>query len=131
MTPEAQQIAIAEWRGWKFDPLPPPLGERELLLFEVTSPDGERFGARDQIAISEMLPDYVNSLDAIHGVVKFQGRTRGEARGLDFIFWLNTAYTRRYDQDPDPCLPRNIVWAEASDWAEALLRTLGKWKDEP
>jgi hypothetical protein len=113
MNPEAQRIAIAEWCGWVFVKDNPLKGWRkEHLAF--TKP-----GAH---AVAENIPDYLNDLNAMHEAQnKLQDADFGK-----FVSLLKGEYLERTrGLTSDGCIS-----ATAAQRAEALLRTIGKWKDE-
>ena len=71
MTPEEKRVKIAEFCGWKFQPLfPIPKDDPDYLYRKMGAimcwvrpgnPDWE----------TEELPDYLNNLDAMHGAESF------------------------------------------------------------
>ena len=119
MTPEQQRIAIAEFCGW---------GYRRALntgTFAWFSPTGSRetFWFWDSpTPCPDGLPNYLNDLNAMHEAEeeldKFQGRHFQE-RLFKLVNHSDTLH----------CLNFLAIHATAAQRAEALLRTIGKWKD--
>ncbi len=120
MTPEQQCIAIAEWCGW----------------VEIMD-RGVAFGAHvltGRIKVEgglelKTLPDYLNDLNAMHDAEsKFTEQSAQDA----YCLALANVCSGCVDWDSERM---NVVaWvtmrATASQRAEALLRTIGKWQDE-
>jgi len=107
MTPEQQQIAIAEACGWKYEP-------RRLsingILIEDSYPWISPTGARDYIS---QLPDYLTDLNAMH-----------EAEKL-IMLHPHAAKTRcRYHAYLADLCKIDAIHATAPQRAEAFLRTL-------
>lgn len=102
MKPEEQRIAIAEWCGWK----------------------------RREWAYVVQLPNYLNDLNAMHEAEKklktFEQTCRYRdalfnACGLNPLYWCDAG-------TPAPEFVK-VATATAAQRAEALLRTIGKWKE--
>lgn len=126
MKPEAQRIAIAEFCGWKI--VPRLLGQE--TVYDHYRPDGT-WAITGEYKRYDVLPNYLNDLNAMHeaenclkveqigqyeeklyGVTDYRDSTVGQAA----MFWSNhIAY-------------RNLH-ATATQRAEALLRTIGKWTE--
>ena len=106
MTPEEQLIAIAEWCGFK------PGIEREIPYRKVWWKDGGVFCDCD-------LPDYLNDLNAMHEaeVTVFNKK--------DWHKYTDILCDQVQSKNDSP------IRATAAQRAEALLRTIGKWKDTP
>jgi hypothetical protein len=73
-----------------------------------------------RIAIAEAcgwtMPDYLNDLNAMHEALKVQTpEFRTDFREIIFKMANNQN--------------QNIFELEADDWAEAFLRTIGKWEE--
>jgi len=102
MTPEQQQIAIAEACGWKYEP-------RRLsingILIEDSYPWISPTGARDYIS---QLPDYLTDLNAMHEAEKV--KIIGTEYESDYCMYLY--------ENAHQC------FATAAQRAEAFLRTL-------
>ena len=104
MNAEKQRIAIAEACGWT----------------DITrgSYDGSLFG-RHKTHRLEIVPDYLNDLNAMHEAEKVLNQMQARANG-----------------DHLAESEQNKTWASCHIWhqsaaqrAEAFLRTLGKWED--
>ncbi len=115
MTEHDQRIAIAEWMG---------------MDMNYVRPDLERFKNRDDggeaVFTLARVPDYTRDLNAMHEA----------ERHLGDVNQLN-AYADALDK---VCVPTHIcslthwlavVMATAAQRAEALLRTLNLWRDDP
>lgn len=113
MTPEQQRIAIAEACGWKFR----KNDDGSLSLFE---PKFQLWIGLDDdpSAIPEWyafrLPNYINDLNAMREALRI---LTGTNRGA-FLFELRCLAGDYYAID-----------ANAAQYAEAFLKTIGKWKD--
>lgn len=119
MTPEAQRICIAEACGWR-------RGYTERSGFFVIDPNGlQRGWSKLEDVANNALPDYLNSLDAMHEAVMTLDR-----ESLDYSQYCsylnqivaieNSRAKRRPIQSCD---------ATAAQRAEAFLRTLNLWQD--
>ncbi len=107
MTPEQQNRAIAEWCGYK------------QILFHGR--DGENFSEnfqewrwyKNDLWMTEGIPDYLNDLNAMHEaenlLTEYQQKT----------YWCHISTTSTW----------TVCHADARKRAEALLKTIGKWKD--
>jgi hypothetical protein len=111
MSPEAQRIALAEVCGWT------------LRKWSGTSmgtmwhhPDGAPMG---------FLPDYLNSLDAVHEAEKVLIDKRAYCEHLANAVYSEGAAHRNL-------LAGGFCFATASAGAraEAFLRTIGQWQDD-
>lgn len=101
MTPEAQRIAIAEVCGWGRS----PTGWWKHGL------DGSFVGK------SELLPDYLNDLNAMHEAVE-------TLRNLPGSEWFDFQQILKEECGST----MNCIQATAAQRAEAFLRTLNLWK---
>lgn len=99
MTPEAQRIAIAEFRGFK----------RIGMIEDCNKLMGDLPPCRGWIEI----PDYLYDLNAMHGIEML---LTSEQR--DRLIEAMGAYSNW-----------SLFHASNSQRAEALLRTIGKWQD--
>lgn len=112
MTPEAQQIAIAEACGWK---------DIHVYVGHLcgTPPNGKSVFLRSVGVVGEdyrnVLPDYLNDLNAMRDAEKV----------------LKTSKLRdKYERHLRLVRADIEVWhANASERAEAFLRTIGEWVD--
>lgn len=107
MTPEQQRRAIAEWMGWKQSPI------AHLHFWNDETQEA-----------TMVIPNYYGDLNAIATA----------ERRLDHSQW-NT-YVTNLDM---VCVPLDdrvithslaVICATAAQRAEALLRTIGKWKED-
>ena len=111
MTPEQQRIAIAEWMGWQYS---------------WTLLSGTKLYSRDQQELAEYhLPDYVNDLNAIHEAEKRIPEDQTMIYGLH----INEIMLKDFESGNKKEHAICDWYATASQRAEALLRTIGKWID--
>ncbi len=108
MSPEAQRTAIATHMGWRRE------GATETYMGIWTHPDGTPMG---------FLPDYINSLDAMHEAEKVltDGQRQSFAASLcphPMSRIGSFALDRFY-----------AIHATAAQRAEAFLRAIGKWEE--
>ncbi len=108
MNEEEQRIKIAEACGWK------------IIGTTVTKPNGERFHGVS--ALELICPDYLNDLNAMHESEKVLGPFGTE-------IWAK--YARNIRQGDIVALSGELIHATAAQRAEAFLKTLGLWKEEP
>lgn len=124
MTEEEQQMAIAEFCGWREafprgkDPHPETKRGGILLPYHWVN---ERTHARVMD-----LPDYLHDLNAMHEAEE----RLSDSQLDDYRFHLMQITQRhpRWSITVDIAL---AIKADASQRAEALLRTIGKWVDSP
>lgn len=122
MTPEAQRIAIAEFCGWKR-----VVFQTQILAIkstEWTSPNGTKY---PDIGY---LPDYLNDLNAMHEAELSSFKTPTER--CNYLCCLENVSSRTREVCSDHTIDPVTQWAcfsTAAQRAEALLRTIGKWKD--
>lgn len=112
-------MAIAEACGWMKvhlyeDNQGPPIlsGIPPISEADALSMSPERF--RDWKLYGKHVPDYLNSLDAMHEVVKSQPEI--VIKGMRFYLWEMCGQMKAHD-------------ATAAQRAEAFLKTIGKWVD--
>jgi len=131
MSPEDQRIAIAEACGLK--PQDIPLVPAKANLHGWFTPDGAlqmRNTYPNGISV-KVIPDYLNDLNAMHEAEKvLDGPTDDEesqrakyAEHLTFICAGNT--------EPVDVWYWDHIHATAAQRAEAFLRTIGKWQEQP
>lgn len=135
MKPEAQRIAIAEACGWKFTKIK---GEFSCVAVE---PNGQVYHA--DFGNVSFLPDYTNDLNTIQSVLK----TLTKEQWLEYPKILLTILCRK-DVTGHPFgvsiessergwwkittwEMQMISLATAAEIAEAFLRTLDLWVEEP
>tara|TARA_R110000868_G_scaffold109256_4_gene297331 strand:- start:706 stop:1059 length:354 start_codon:yes stop_codon:yes gene_type:complete len=113
MTPEQQRIAIAEACGWGSQPAK-----------QVDAPWGVSARKPDWQFLHQ-LPDYLNSLDAMHEAEKVLNAKLA-------VWYLQKLTQVRYKAGVSgmiACMIDKTVFATASQRAEAFLRTIGKWEE--
>lgn len=114
MTPEAQQIAIAEACGWKSVV---PHGQRHTWWFPpgVDAEQKARYG----------LPDFLNDLNAMHEAEEVLDGRQWEEYVQRLIDLVRASQGHKWKI-------RNVVCvhATAAQRAEAFLKTLGLWEEE-
>ena len=120
MNQEKQRIAIAKacgWRSTQWRGEPEPLWERDGDLFT-------------RLRTTQELPDYLNSLDAMHEAVNTKWKA-DPYFGMSFAIKLTEVATGlAYSaQVAAECL-EDMLLATADQWAEAFLKTLGLWGGE-
>lgn len=108
MTETEQRIAIAEWCGWKWAP-------GKVIEFGADIPRNIWY-APSGLACKSGPPDYLNDLNAMHEAVL-------RLRELDAKLYI------RYHQELIKIDGLLYPDATAAQRAEALLRTIGKWKE--
>jgi hypothetical protein len=112
MTPEAQRIAIAEVCN-----LPKPYS---MWFGKIPDTPCHSVMVRNGVKHGIPIPDYLNDLNAMAEAEKV----------LDYEQLADMAEFIGVDADQAPADSWNILLrATASQRAEALLRTLGKWKE--
>jgi len=120
MNPEAQRIAIAEFCGWNVTEEKDIMGTFSRKRFYHPSHGGTS-------SIANPLPNYLNDLNAIREAENILFERGGQSN-----FTTHLCDTCR----PNGAEPDSIddlleaIHATAAQRAEALLRTIGKWKDE-
>ena len=112
MSPEQQRIVIAEACGY-----------RNIVLRE--DPD-EGFdplltGFKNDNHFDEQIPDYLNSLNAMHKVEKIIRSKPNKRNGQ--------VYSYIYESELSELTGGEPVYATAAQRAEAFLKTIGKWID--
>lgn len=108
MTPEAQRIAIAEACG-------------------IIKQPNAWTGVKTSTAEFVVIPDYLNDLNAMHEAE----RGLSDYDHCTFRQQLFVGVYNRGEGQTNQTAERGSVSATASQRAEAFLRTLGLWKDEP
>lgn len=115
MSPEEKRIAIAGWMGWK---------DLSYSTNWLTRPDGSKqFYHTIQTSWEEFVPDYVNDLNAIHEAESKLMEGRSSCK----LFWDYCEYLREIV--PADFGTDTVIHATAAQRCEALLKTLGLWKD--
>ena len=134
MTEQEQRIALAEFEGWT-------KGKRKEHSFSNPSKELEFESWIHPNGYPERrLPDYLHDLNAVHEVEKkfLDAASLTEtstyldnlyrANGLNPYVWRNAYGSGDADRTP-PVEMALIVSSDASKRCEAILKTLGKWKD--
>jgi len=115
MKPEAQRIAIAEFCGWKKD-----IAEQWKDGDGFYRPSGSLTYRQHTVEFKAgHPPDYLNDLNAMHEAeLLLNNEQAGEFERVLRRVCFGLSY-------------RNVISATAAQRAEALLRTIGKWVEEP
>lgn len=117
MTPEAQRIAIAEACGWWVEQRDDGIGKWSVLI----SPDKKRVDSTSGVATLGnfgCLPDYPNDLNAMHEAEKVL--ENDETKWKEYRDWLYVLLESN----------RHEINATAAQRANALLKTIGKWRED-
>lgn len=118
MSPEAQQITIAEACGWKRRP--------EVSKTKWFNP---AFRGPGRSMWRQRLPDYLNDLNAIHEAEAFlENKYNGPWFGSEYSSDATEAYMNHL-QDIVQADDWAFMGATSAQRAEAFLRTLNLWKD--
>jgi hypothetical protein len=117
MKPEAQRIAIAEACGW--------------TEVEACSCKEVPHGKAPRQEAFQHLPDYLNDLNAMHEAEKvLKGPTNDEhsqrAAYAEHLTFILTAL-----EEPTDIWYWEHIHATPAQRAEAFLRTLGLWQEQP
>lgn len=113
MTEQEQMVAIAEACGKRLHLWTEPTG---YSYWMVLGPEGE--------VLPDAAPDYLNDLNAMHEAVSMLDSKQQLAFGNLLIEIADRGVENRVDTF-------HIINATAAQRAEAFLRTIGKWKEEP
>ena len=118
-------MALAEWSGRCVHP--------ESARRSETAEDGNSTDTaywcelckRDYTHRSEQLPDYLHDLNAVRELeVKLCDMTSDEAKGVSLDHYVRILESVAFYEK------MGAIGATAAQRCEALLRTIGKWKDE-
>lgn len=128
MTPEAQRIAIAEACGIKCagcgnTGTRTKFGKAEYARIRASNPVWSKWPEiePDIECHHNELPDYLNSLDAMHDVEKMLTEEQAEA----YFCHLRHTFKQREGEG----IETYYIHATATQRAEAFLHTIGKWKE--
>lgn len=120
MTDNEQRIAIAEACGWTCE-------QWASGSWQVYRPGNPRervtdggYGSREA-ALRNATPDYLNDWNAMRAAVN----SLSVKDRMQFLYHLDQATRGRHSD----WLPARIVDSTLHEWAEAFLRTVGKWVD--
>jgi len=115
MNKEKQRIAIAEACGW-----------REISDWKAAGINGQH----PTEPWTEVIPDYLNDLNAMHEAEKVMGyddRLNYPAQLFDVVCRTSGEWQKVFNKiHPDAW----ALQASAAQRAEAFLRTIGKWEDD-
>lgn len=122
MSPEAQRIAIAEACGWS-----------QIKNFHTMKIGGMWLGyppVNPIIGEPTAIPDYLNDLNQMHEAER--QASLGLIRCAAYESLLKEIITRDFQsKTPETRVAELYTWhATATQRAEALLKTLGLWKDD-
>jgi hypothetical protein len=122
MTPEAQQIAIAEALGWEI--VTKMMGVNTSLIFGIKPGSGPLDAMRP-------IPNYLNDLNAMHEAEKILN----PSQRVDYLHTLGLDVLKLYPLAGDYWMAQELdCWAmlsaTAAQRAEAFLKTLGLWTEE-
>ncbi len=128
MTPKEQYIAIAEACGWI----------NQGVAKKVPGLEGRwrHPQIRNHFVTTDLLPDYLNDLNAMHEA--WNECIRGRA-SLEDAFTHYLAVACGFDEDQGSITDPNLSVADiavvsnatAAQRAEAFLRATGRWEDSP
>lgn len=117
MSPEKQRIAILIAMGWK------RTWSHEREVFDWDRPDGS-WAMSSATAIPYNSPDYLNDRNAIHEAeVSLLNNSNGQE-------WIETLCRIRGGWENNTHFDL-MVRSSIEERREALLRTIGKWEEEP
>ena len=127
MTPENQRLEIAKACGWT------GFGERCYSDDGTMALCGKLRGSNREW---DDVPDYLNSLDAMHEAEKtLTGKTFPHPHVEDHTLPIYLKYRPELylvatgEEEPyDTPVPQEVLCATAAQRAEAFLKTLGLWK---
>ena len=113
MTDDQIRIAIAEWCGWKF-----------IVSHDVMGKAVPDRWIKDEMEYFEdhPFPDYPNDLNAVHEAEKSLDRFQVSEYGIELCRVMKLP-----DINGEICWG-SLVMATARQRCEALLKTIGKWK---
>ena len=127
MTPEAQQIAMAEAHGWDYDPEEAhEWGSRGQWVRQP-----EKKHERRRLFSKSCIPDYLNDLNAMHEAEKVLNEKQLYCYGnkLDDLTRREEVMEMSYVNGPKAGMYPELFRATAAQRAEAFLRTIGKWEE--
>jgi len=118
MSPEAQQIAIAEACGWEFAPgYPVQLAQNKTLGIPWQYINGQHYTDGTTL---KGIPDYLNDLNACHEAEKSLNTSQ---------YWAYVEWCHRLTKIRGVQYVADRCSATANQRAEAFLRTLNLWDD--
>lgn len=81
-------------------------------------------------AVNAQPPDYLNDLNAMHEAELKLSGTREDENSQLSQYSENLTFACGYPQDPTDIWYIDLIRATAAQRAEALLRTVGLWKED-
>lgn len=138
MTDLEKRISIAEACGWKIHRTSMKGPKEGVVLIHIFRPDkkpAHRYPSREDSGVMGYIPDYLTDLNAMHDAEKFLLKHRLTINNCCTDAWacyereLRHSYSPRHSPSSHHSI--NAIHATAAQRAEAFLRTLGKWKEEP
>ena len=136
MNKEAQRIAIAEACGWKRKP---EFDYTRLMRGTVDAMERVEMWGTDQghLIPLEKLPDYLNDLNAMHKAEKMLALDQRDAYATELYSMLpGDENCGPIDMD-DPkagdvmiASQFQLIHATSQQRCEAILKTLGRWRDD-
>ena len=115
MTPEQQQVAIAEALEWT--EIKPQLATTGIRYYRT----GKLCGVRKDGSRDHFVPNYPFDLNAMHEAGKVLSRGVGYHQSGGFGLYKTLL--------AEVCGEQHPIDATASQRAEAFLRTIGKWEE--
>jgi hypothetical protein len=127
LSPEIKRVKIAELLGWTFEKynIKNPSGERQTRLTGLgRDRDHEAYKDAKEIIAAGLIPDYLNSLDAIVAAVR--QLVTEKVPQANFAENLTQIINRKLDGQHRflGATPFHIATAEPDDLASALLMTM-------
>ena len=108
MTPEQINIKIGEARGWR----------------HMTDYGNLRQGWVDPKGALNDLPNFFGDLNAMHEAVN----SLPLSERIEWMGWMDNLTEDPDDKLDQEWFPARFIRAKADKWAEAFLRTIGKWE---
>lgn len=127
MTPEAQNAIIGEHAGWKFKPIFVRATELESA-HERGEASGCWIRPGNEDWQHERLPDFVNDLNAMRDVLI----ELSDEQFMEYTATLVNVVTANSStvlENLRTSEKRRLFSAHASQQSQALVRTIGKWKE--
>ena len=122
MSEDEQRIAIAESVGYRIVEIP-----TGIIVYKPNETAGFGYcaGERDDPKILEILPDYLNDLNAMHEAEKILIKQGFQDKWLDEL--VEVVVGANVHWSDYHCFPQ-VNRATADQRAEAFLKTIGKWE---
>lgn len=122
MSPEKQRIAIAEACGWRYAG-PSDVKEHAVACW---------YAPGDMEWHQRLLPDYLNDLNAMHEAENVLSRAQAKTfaeKMQDVCRWHCIGIIPDWHHDREALA--HLIHATAAQRAEAFLRTLNLWEEQP